>query len=401
MSELINNREHRVATLKQIVLDLHAGADMASVKRRMKELVGQCDAGEIAAMEQQLIADGIQVHQIMGMCDLHREAVSEVLAPDRTPLPPGHPADVLHQENAALTVHVQELRRLLTAAAASGADPAMQFGLRQAFNLLMDLDKHYQRKEHCFFSMLERHGIDGPSKVMWGKDDEVRAALKEFAAALALDGAWGRITPAGMRACELVEAMIRREEDILIPMCLSVLTADDWGRIHADSPQYGWCLVEPRRGWQPPTAVPGPEGTPLPASAGVDLATGVLTAQQLIALFRHLPVDITFVDHEDRVRFFSEGPARVFARTPVIIGRLVQHCHPPKSVDIVDHILLDFRSGRQTKAEFWIDFKGRFVHIQYVALRDEDGGYLGCLEVTQDATHVRSLMGERRLLAYD
>jgi DUF438 domain-containing protein len=401
MSELINNREHRVATLKQIVLDLHAGADMASVKHRMKELVGQCDAGEIAAMEQQLMADGIQVHQIMGMCDLHREAVSEVLAPDRTPLPPGHPADVLHQENAALTVHVQELRRLLTAAAAPGADPAMQFGLRQAFNLLMDLDKHYQRKEHCFFSMLERHGIDGPSKVMWAKDDEVRAALKEFAAALALDGGWDRIAPAGMRACELVEAMVRREEDILIPMCLSVFTADDWVRIHADSPEYGWCLVEPRRGWQPAATAPGPGGAALPAGAGIDLATGVLTAQQLITLFRHLPVDITFVDHEDRVRFFSEGPNRVFARTPIIIGRLVQHCHPPKSVDIVERILHDFRGGRQSKAEFWIDFKNRFVHIQYFAMRGADGTYLGCLEVTQDASHVRALTGERRLLAYD
>ncbi|MBN8524163.1 MAG: DUF438 domain-containing protein, partial [Planctomycetes bacterium] len=178
-------------------------------------------------------------------------------------------------------------------------------------------------------------------------------------------------------------------------------TADDWACIHADSPQYGWCLVEPRQGWKPPTAVPGPDGASLPVGAGVDLSTGVLTAQQLVTMFRYLPVDITFVDHEDRVRFFSEGPNRVFARTPVIIGRLVQHCHPPKSVDIVDRILHDFRSGRQSKAEFWIDFKARFVHIQYFAMRDAAGAYLGCLEVTQDATHVRSLTGERRLLAYD
>lgn len=399
MSELINNREHRVATLKSIVLDLHAGAAMADIKRRMKELVGQCDAGEIAAMEQQLMAEGIQVHQIMGMCDLHREAVSEVLAPDRAPLPPGHPADVLHQENAALTVHVQELRRLLAAAAAPGADPALRFRLRQGYNELMDLDKHYQRKEHCFFSMLERHAIDGPSKVMWGKDDEVRAALKAWGAALAAPD--GDIAAVGEQALALVEAMVTREESILIPMCQSVFTEDDWARIHADSPQYGWCLVEPRRGWQPAAAAPGPDSATLPAGAGVDLATGVLTAQQLMIMFRYLPVDITFVDHEDRVRFFSEGPNRVFARTPVIIGRLVQHCHPPKSVDIVDRILHDFRSGRQSKAEFWIDFKSRFVHIQYFAMRDAAGAYFGCLEVTQDASHVRALTGERRLLAYD
>ncbi|MCK6491531.1 MAG: DUF438 domain-containing protein, partial [Planctomycetes bacterium] len=149
MSELINNREHRVQTLKRIVLDLHAGAPMAEVKRRMQELVGQCDAGEIAAMEQQLIADGIQVHQIMGMCDLHREAVSEVLAPDRAPVPAGHPADVLHQENAALTVLAQELRRALDD---GGGQESLRLRLRQGLNELMDVDKHYRRKEHCFFA---------------------------------------------------------------------------------------------------------------------------------------------------------------------------------------------------------------------------------------------------------
>jgi DUF438 domain-containing protein len=392
MSELINNREHRVHTLKAIVLDLHAGAPMAEVKRRMKELVGQCDAGEIAAMEQQLIADGIQVHQIMGMCDLHREAVSEVLAPDRVPVPAGHPADVLHQENAALTVLAQELRRALDD---GGGQESLRLRLRQGLNELMDVDKHYRRKEHCFFTVLERHGIDGPSKVMWAKDDEVRAALKEWAAA-----PWDGQAALGRTALDLVLAMVEREERILIPMCQAVFTEDDWARIHADSPVHGWCLVVPATGWRPAGAEPGPAAAALPAGAGVDLGTGVLTAEQLVALFCTLPVDITYVDHEDRVRFFSEGPERVFARTPVIIGRLVQHCHPPRSVDIVHRILDDLRSGRQSKAEFWIDFRGRFVHIQYFALRSAAGAYLGCLEVTQDATRVRALAGERRLLEY-
>lgn len=154
--------------------------------------------------------------------------------------------------------------------------------------------------------------------------------------------------------------------------------------------------------WQPPVAAtPGPQAAALPAGAGVNLGSGVLSADQLIALFATLPVDITFVDHEDRVRFFSEGPNRVFVRTPVIIGRLVQHCHPPKSVDTVERILDDFRSGRQSLAEFWIDFKGRFVHIRYFAMCNGAGEYMGTLEVTQDCSHIRGLEGERRLLAYD
>jgi len=114
-----------------------------------------------------------------------------------------------------------------------------------------------------------------------------------------------------------------------------------------------------------------------------------------------MPVDLTLVGADDRVKFFSEGQNRVFARPLTIIGRLVQHCHPPSSVDVVERILGDFRSGRQDVAEFWIEMHGRFVHIRYFALRDEKQTYLGCLEVTQDLTRERTLEGERRLLQYE
>jgi DUF438 domain-containing protein len=146
-----------------------------------------------------------------------------------------------------------------------------------------------------------------------------------------------------------------------------------------------------------------PGGESLPEAVGkglVVLPTGALRLDQLKAVFATLPVDVTFVDAEDRVRFFSEGQNRVFARPKAILGRLVQHCHPPGSVHVVERILDDFRSGRQSVAEFWIDFKGRFAHIRYFALRDEKGAYLGTLEVTQDLTRERALEGERRLLEY-
>jgi hypothetical protein len=144
-----------------------------------------------------------------------------------------------------------------------------------------------------------------------------------------------------------------------------------------------------------------PEGVSLPASQAVQLPTGNLTIEQLTSLFAALPVDITFVDADDRVRFFSEGPSRVFARSRAILGRKVQHCHPPKSVDVVDQIVESFRSGAKEVAEFWIEFHGRFVHIRYFAVRDEAKRYLGTLEVTQDVTEIRGLTGERRLLEWN
>lgn len=198
-------------------------------------------------------------------------------------------------------------------------------------------------------------------------------------------------------AADAVQEMIFKEENILLPMCLKMLTAGEWAEIWASSPRYGWCIVEPRDGYRPPESF---ESEPDPRG-GVQLPTGNLSIQQMTAMFSALPVDITFVDANDRVAFFSEGPERVFARSRAIIGRKVQHCHPPKSVDTVNRILDDFRTGRQSVAEFWLEFHGRFVHVRYFAVRDAAHDYFGTLEVTQDVTKIRALTGERRLLQYD
>jgi DUF438 domain-containing protein len=286
------------------------------------------------------------------------------------------------------------------------ADPSAELLVwRQAYNDLMDIEKHYQRKEHALFPYLERYGITGPSKVMWAKDDEVRRYLKDLGAALqergTTAGEWKLVAATlGQAVLSAVEEMIYKEENILLPMCLDTFTEDDWAEIWAASPRYGWCLVEPRSGYQPPESKLR-EAAHLPADKGVQLPTGTLTVQQLLGIFTTLPVDLTFVDAEDRVAFFSEGPDRIFSRSRAILGRKVQHCHPPKSVDVVERILADFREGRQSVAEFWITFQGKFVHIRYFAVRDERGEYLGTLEVTQDLTRLRKLEGERRLLEYD
>jgi DUF438 domain-containing protein len=130
----------------------------------------------------------------------------------------------------------------------------------------------------------------------------------------------------------------------------------------------------------------------------LELDTGALTAQEVNWLLRHLPVDVTYVDQEDTVRFFSQTRERIFPRSPAIIGRKVQKCHPPASVHRVQRILDDFRAGRCDQAEFWIQLDGKYIHIRYFAIRDQGGAYQGTLEVTQDITHIRTLEGERRLL---
>jgi len=380
MSELIQTRPERVETLKQIIRRLHAGDAPDAVRDSLRTLVRETDSTEIIAMEQQLMAEGMRVQEIQGMCDLHSQVTREVLTPlTAAPVAPGHPVDTFRRENEALRAAAARLR--------TATSPDEQ---RQALNELMDVDKHYQRKEHLVFTCLERHGINGPSKVMWAKDDEIRDLLKCVIAAARRGDSTGPLIAAAAGA---VEEMIYKEENILLPMCLRTFTEDQWAEIWESSPRYGWCLVEPRTGYKPAVRADAPRAD------GVQLPTGHLGIAQLTAIFSTLPVDLTFVDADDRVAFFSEGPDRVFARSRAIIGRKVQNCHPPRSVDTVERILGDFRAGRQDVAEFWLEFHGRFVHIRYFAVREE-GRYLGTLEVTQDVTGVRALTGERRLLEY-
>ncbi len=391
MSELIDNRSRRIAALKTIITKLHRGAAPDEVRAELKRIVQETDYGEIVVMEQQLMAEGMPVEEIKSMCDLHSQVTRDVLVQlQPQAVPPGHPVDTFRRENASLREAAARLTR--------EAEAGNLLGCRAAYNDLMDIEKHYQRKENALFSCLERHGITGPSKVMWAKDDEVREKLKELGQAL--NRGIEAVAGAAAAAAAAVNEMIYKEENILLPMALSTLTEDEWAEIWHASPRYGWCLVEPRTGYRPPEPVL-PEGVSLPASQAVQLPTGNLTIEQLTSLFAALPVDITFVDEDDRVRFFSEGPSRVFARSRAILGRKVQHCHPPKSVDVVDQIVSSFRSGAKDVAEFWIEFHGRFVHIRYFAVRDEEKRYLGTLEVTQDVTEIRGLTGERRLLEWN
>ena len=185
MSELIDNRAHRISVLKEIIQHLHAGAAPELVKEQLRKIVGETDATEIMAMEQQLIAEGMPVEEVRSMCDLHSQVTRDVLVQLAPPpsIEPGHPLDTFRRENAALKQVIAAARAIFaetTDLAPASEAKEIVFRLRQSANDLMDLDKHYQRKEHALFSCLERHGITGPSKVMWSKDDEVRNLLKQM-----------------------------------------------------------------------------------------------------------------------------------------------------------------------------------------------------------------------------
>lgn len=413
MSELIDNARRRKDLLKHMILQLHEGHAPDAVRPQLVRLLGQVPYGDVVEIEQELISEGLPVSEVLRLCDVHTEALRGAISQEGArQAPAGHPVDIFRQENRALEWELARIASLVAdfQALPDDADASAILGaVRGHVNALMDVEKHYQRKENLLFPFLEKRGISGPPTVMWGKHDETRALLKDTIASLEAAAIGGASAGDAKSlhamvmgpATEAVAGMIDKEEQILFPMCLDTLTDAEWWEIARGSAEIGFCLVDPEETWRPAELPEGAGAVDAAAGARIQLPSGSLTVPELTALLNTIPFDLTFVDRDDTVRFFTQGPERIFARTRAILGRKVQYCHPPSSVHVVDRILEAFRAGERSEAAFWIQMRGRFVHIEYRALRDADGAYLGCLEVSQDLTGKRALQGERRLLSWE
>ena len=409
MSELIDNSKKRKELLKHMILQLHQGSAPQEVGIRLRTLLGQIPYDEVVEVEQELIAEGLPQQEVLKLCDVHSEALKGAI--DRSgekKAPPGHPVHTFLEENRLLAQAAAALKGLGEGPGLESAAGLKSFWeeARGQLRSLSDIEKHYRRKENLLFPYLEKHGISGPPAVMWGKHDETRALLKR--ALEAAGGKGGDAAGARRFAAETlrplassVEEMIFKEENLLFPMSLDTLSEAEWYDIYRQSPEVGFCLFDPQVEWRP--AGPGDARAAVPEEKPeerIRLPSGSFSADELQAVLNSLTVDVTFVDATDTVRFFNQAPQRIFTRTRAILGRKVQQCHPLDSVHVVERILKDFKAGKEDRAAFWIELKGRFVHIEYVAVRDPAGKYLGTLEVSQDLTEKRKLAGEQRLLSY-
>lgn len=406
MSEIINNSEQRKEMLKHLILQLHDGAAPEQVKKRLIQLLHSVPYHEVVEVEQELIAEGLPQEEVLRLCDIHSAVLDGSIDVSAAKIAPdGHPVDTFLQENEELKKRIAQVDDLLNHLVALKEADLTTFvmQLRGLLNELSDVDKHYLRKEYLLFPFMEKAGITGPPQVMWGKHDETRVLLKAAHEALREELTKDELIAVGNVAIrpvlEAIESMTVKEESILLPMCMDALNDKEWYQIYNETPVYGFCLYDPQVEWKPSEVVPS-EANFLPGSA-IKLSSGSFDLKELEALFVTLPVDITFVDKNDKVKFFSHSPNRVFERNRSIIGRDVRMCHPPHSVHIVEQIISDFKSGKENRAAFWIsNFKGRFVYIDYTALRGQDNEYLGVIEITQDITDLRKLEGDQRLLSY-
>jgi DUF438 domain-containing protein len=408
MSELINNSTERKKKLKELILKLHAGESQEAVREQLLESLSQIPYGEVVEVEQELISEGLPEEEVLKLCDAHSAVLDgNIDLSSSKKIPDGHPVDVMIQENSELKKVALGIDILLNEISVDKAVniEAVILKLRGLFNNLFDADKHYRRKEYLLFPFLETQGITGPPKVMWGKHDEIRDLIKGSIELLQTPSIAREELIASSEivlflAIKGVVDMTVKEEEILFPMALDKLTETEWYEISKQSLQIGFCLYDPQIEWKPVWAKDDTVNDLNKTAENIQLPSGSFTVEELLAIMNTMPFDVTFVDRDDKVKYFSQGKERIFQRNRAILNRDVRHCHPPASAHIVDKIIEDFKSGREDQAPFWISSGDKMIHINYFALRNDKGEYLGTLEVSHDISGYRKLEGDQRILSY-
>ena len=386
-----DEQDLKIESLKNIIKELHAGKDPESQKQKFHELIKDVAPWEIAQMEQRLIAEGMPETEIKSLCDVHVQVFKEALEHKTVPgLPAGHPVHSFMLENRAAEDILKKLAEVRDFAEERGK-------MLELLDSLAQIERHYLRKENQLFPIIETKGITGPSKVMWALHDDIRHFIKDVRKR-ADESKMEKIAIQAL--VKMVNDMIYKEEHILFPMALEALSEDEWGKVRKGEEEIGYSWIKPETEWKP--AAESFQQTLLEEKIGIlNLNTGQLTPDQVNLMLMHLPVDISFVNEQDEVIYYSATPDRIFPRSPGVIGRKVQNCHPPKSLGTVQKILDEFRAGRRSYADFWIQMQGKFLVIKYFAVRDGEGTYRGCLEVSQDVTSIRKLEGQKRLLDWN
>lgn len=411
MSELIQTKTFEVdpvktKRLKAVIDALTAGENPEAVKKEFHDIIKTTDAVEVAAMEQSLIEDGLPVDELQKLCEVHADLFRAGLEKGGSIKQiSGHPIHTYLAENKIARRKVKTLNRTRLFGSLEALGAAVQE--------LKPIITHYTRKENQLFPYLEKKNFTGPSRVMWGKHDEVREQFKLFDKAYEENNSAQAKKTARVLAGK-IKALFFMEEKILFPNAKRLLSEADWAEIRKGEDAIGFAWIRPGAEYDP--ILVKPEKTSIyanfdkavssltektevqsPASL-INLDVGKLPLEVLNLILISLPVDFSFVDADDKVLYYSDNPHRVFPRSPGVIGRDVRNCHPHKSVETVEKILDSFKKKEKTDASFWLELNGKFIYITYKPIYNKAGEYLGTLEMSMDATEIRSLEGRRTLL---
>ena len=405
--------EDKKRLLKEIIKQLREGVPPQEVKEKFKQVIADTSAEDIARIEQELVKEGMPREQLQKLCDVHLAVFGEQVQERELYLPPGHPINILMEEHKAILERADKLK--IAVGLIQEACDVVYVGdalteLKSIVRDFADAEKHYQREENVLFPTMERHGITEPPAIMWMEHDRIRETKKKLNG---LVERWNNIgfqdfktllAPIAEELCELLPDHFFKENNILFPSALQVVTPAEWEDVRKEFDDIGYCAFTPQHVLAE-LKIEGSgkmETEAARASEGVLwFETGSLTKEEAEAILDTIPLDISFVDRNDSVKYFNKADKRIFVRTKAVLDRKVQMCHPQKSIHIVNKIVEAFKSGKKDVAEFWITMDNRFVYIRFFAVRGKDGEYLGALEVVQDITDIKKLEGQRRLLDWE
>ena len=422
----INNERYRIiVSVKEDYLD--GKLSLEEGNRILKEKLGTCTPDEFAYAEQSL--KGVyKDEEILDKMDDLLNLFDGVLVRAQNEYPENHPLWVYLEEINAVEKVALEADELLK------QEKFIKNPWLGIFDSLAQWRTHLSRKQNQLYPMLEDHGFDRPTRIMWTFDDGVRDAISASYALLREDK-YEEFLASVPETLAKLRDLNSKELEVLLPTSYKLLSDEEFVRMSKNDHEIGYAIIQApglyvvpgindsaaqlngNNSAQGGAAVSneflndlagllskyvGPVGgAPVGKDAVLDVATGKLTLEQINLLFRHLPVDLSYVDENELVKFYSDTPHRIFPRSANVIGREVKNCHPAKSVHIVEEIVEKFRSGEQSQAEFWINKPGLFIYVIYTAVRDENGKFRGVLEMMQDCTHIRELEGSRTLLTWD
>ncbi|MHB0977010.1 MAG: DUF438 domain-containing protein [Candidatus Aquicultorales bacterium] len=407
MAQPAERHHDRKEALKEMIRRLHAGEEPGRLKEAFKEFASEVTPNEITQIEEELIREGMPVSEVRRLCDVHLAVFQESIESEAAELAPsGHPVNTLMKEHVILLGSAQSLRERARAVAGVSDLPSASHVMDEIEKIVHDLkdsENHYLREENVLFPYLEKHGVTQPPAVMWMEHDRIREIKKnlydvlEAGDSLLFQEFAGRLEEVSVELAEMLESHFYKENNILFPTALEVIEETEWPSIRSQFDDIGYCCFTPREAVGREAKKEEVPAMPRTGEA-IEFDTGTLTLEQIEGIFKTLPVELTFVDAEDIMRFFTETEAKIFIRTKATIGRQVQKCHPQKSVHMVDRILDEFKSGVRDVAEFWLTLKGRLLHVRYFPVRNKEGEYLGCLEMVQDISEIKNIKGEKKLL---
>ncbi|MEJ5327921.1 MAG: DUF438 domain-containing protein [Candidatus Bathyarchaeia archaeon] len=402
--------EDKKAQIREALRQLHAGVPSEQVKERFKQVLENTSSIEIAKIEGDLIKEGVKREELRKLCDVHLAIFKEQLERQASDLTPTQPIRILMEEHRIMLQKAEQLSSIANKLAKVSEMRYVADDIHTVTHIaedFVDSEKHYLREENVLFPVIEKHGITEPPAIMWMEHDQIRGYKKKLRqlvqdlSEISFEDFKTQLHDTASLLHNQLSSHFYKENNILFPAALSVITDQEWLEIRREFDEIGYCCFTPVELTASPMLQTEAANVSARSEGILQFETGSLTKEELDGLLNTLPVDVTFVDANDAVKYFSKPDKRIFVRTKAVIGRKVQLCHPEKSVHVVNRILNAFKTGKKDHAEFWINLNNRLIHIRYFAVRDSRGKYLGTLEVSQDVTDIKKLEGERRLLDWN